>query len=715
MQKLLIAILSLCFVSSYAQPMFKVWETFGKKETIAPEAIVQDGEGFLWIGTYSRGLLRFDGTSIYTFDYDQEDASSINSNFVTSLACWEDYIIGGTKSEGWFLLDKNTHLAERFNTSILEELKDQRVEDVLVLGDSLYISTYQGVCIQNLHTKEVTCTPVDLFTNGRKVAVNTIMTLEADPWNKNKIYLGSTGGLLHFDVLSRTYDYLAMPNEILNTAIRDEEGPLPLQVRDIYISTDKQLYMSTWGGGLLQYSSVDQTWKRYDFVLGKRDSPRALSYNVSHNIHPYNEDSLLVSVNKYIYIYDIPEEELSILDSSDNWQKDGAGYYNFAFLGMEDGSIVLTNEKTLLRSQAKTSISYPHVSIDHIRLNESSIIPKSRIVEGIEIEGGPNNIEIFLSSPNYDKADRLFFKLEASMSEWQEVSGNTVFLTGVSNSDQLLIKKGEDTITAFSIRILYPIYNRWWFYPSIALLICALIVAFFWIQHRARLKASQIAQDYEMKLSEMEMQTLRAQMNPHFLFNSLNAIKHYSLTKSPYETADYISKFSLLIRKILQNSTQTTLPLKEELEALKLYIEVEALRFQNRFDFTITIDPTLNTSDVLMPPLILQPFIENAIWHGLMHLDERGHLDVKIINGTKDITVTIEDNGIGRVKSMELKQKKAHQRKSYGIDITKSRIQLIEKTHKVKTQFWIDDLYDEAGQASGTRVTLVIPKIMDYE
>jgi len=713
MRNVLIVIGILFIGNTSAQPVFKVWEAFGKKEIISPEAIIQDKEGYLWIGTSTRGLLRFDGTALYTFGYDQEDPQSVNSNYLTTLVEWQNYIIGGTKSEGWFLLDKDNFRIKRFTISNVPKLKDQRIEDILVRGDSLYIATYNGLCIQNLLTQEIECMPVHEFSGGRNDLLNIIMCLEPHPSDDNQLYLGSTGGLLSYDISQATYKYFPMPISVLNTKITDESGPLPLQVRDIVIDQDHTLYMSTWGGGLLQYHPDDNTWNRTDFVPGKRESSKALSFNTSQNVMKYNSDTLLITGNKFIYVYDIPKQTISALTDSDAWRQDGAGFYNYEFLRMRDGSIVVTNDKTLVRSEPTKTNYYEHISIDYIQINESDILSKSELQNEVHIQGGPNNLQIFLSSPNFNQNDALFFKLDKGMSNWQKVSDNTIFLTELNRSDRLLTKTSKGQTYTLPITITHPIYEKWWFYPLIAILICGIIGVFLWTLHQARLRALSIAQNYEIKLSEMEMQTLRAQMNPHFLFNSLNAIKHYSLTRTPYETADYISKFSLLIRKILQNSTQKILPLEQELETLKLYVEVEALRFQNKFDFRVTVDPALNLSEILTPPLILQPFIENAIWHGLMHLDRRGLLSIDIAGREKNITITIEDNGIGRKKSLELKKTQSRKRKSYGIDITKSRIQLIEKTHNVKTQFWIEDLYATNGDAIGTRVTLVIPKITE--
>ena len=164
---------------------------------------------------------------------------------------------------------------------------------------------------------------------------------------------------------------------------------------------------------------------------------------------------------------------------------------------------------------------------------------------------------------------------------------------------------------------------------------------------------------HSRELAQLEMSALRAQMNPHFLFNSLNSIKNFALTKGPKETASYLTKFSHLIRLILQNSKSPLVNLKDELEALKLYIEIESLRFAQKFKFKFQVDEGLLISSIQIPPLILQPFVENSIWHGLMHKKEgEGHLIISVKDQGNSIQCTIEDNGIGREMAKKNQERK---------------------------------------------------------
>jgi ligand-binding sensor domain-containing protein/putative methionine-R-sulfoxide reductase with GAF domain len=216
--------------------------------------------------------------------------------------------------------------------------------------------------------------------------------------------------------------------------------------------------------------------------------------------------------------------------------------------------------------------------------------------------------------------------------------------------------------------------------------------------------------DTQRKMTEIEMQALRAQMNPHFIFNCLNSINRY-IVKSDQVTASlYLTKFAKLIRLILDNSNNKNIILTNELEALKLYIEMEALRFDKKFDYRITVDASVNTDNIEVPPMIIQPYVENAIWHGLLHKETTGCLCISISLPEENILqCIIEDDGIGREKAKELKSKSAITRKSLGMKLTENRLTLLNKYAELNASVDIIDLKTTNDEAIGTKVILKIP------
>jgi hypothetical protein len=212
--------------------------------------------------------------------------------------------------------------------------------------------------------------------------------------------------------------------------------------------------------------------------------------------------------------------------------------------------------------------------------------------------------------------------------------------------------------------------------------------------------------ELQQHVTELEMQALRAQMNPHFIFNCLNSINRFILKNETEEASNYLTKFSRLIRMALTHSKKNFISLEDELEMLKLYLDMERLRFKNAFEYSITFKNSIDTGNVFVPPLLLQPFAENAIWHGLMHKDGQGHLDIGLRVDNKILTCTITDDGVGRSKAAEIKSRSTEKSKSMGLQITSERLALLNKENDQPTLFNIEDIINEDGKPAGTRVVL---------
>ncbi len=215
--------------------------------------------------------------------------------------------------------------------------------------------------------------------------------------------------------------------------------------------------------------------------------------------------------------------------------------------------------------------------------------------------------------------------------------------------------------------------------------------------------------DLEQAVSLSELNTLRLQINPHFLFNSLNSIKSYIIKNKTDEAADYLTDFSILIRSILQNSKEQVVSLKEEVETLLLYTKFERFRFQNKFEFVYEIDENIDIENVQIPALLLQPYIENAIKHGLASKEKNGALKLIIKDLDQEIEIIIDDNGIGRKRAAELKNSnEGHQ--SMGMKINEERIKLLNKINDWHISVEIIDKFTSENISDGTKVIMKIPK-----
>ncbi|WP_034644775.1 tetratricopeptide repeat protein [Cellulophaga geojensis] len=223
-------------------------------------------------------------------------------------------------------------------------------------------------------------------------------------------------------------------------------------------------------------------------------------------------------------------------------------------------------------------------------------------------------------------------------------------------------------------------------------------------------KQNQLTSDKKMLTLEQTM--LRSQMNPHFLFNSLNSIKLYIINNEKKNAVHYLNKFSKLVRKILEASSLREISLEDELETVSLYMHIENIRFSNKIDFTVDVDRDVDVNQVKIPSLILQPFLENALWHGLS--SKKGIKKIHLHISKQDeefIIIRITDNGIGRAASEKIKEAKVLKRKSLGIDITKERLKNFSKDYLNSFKVEFIDLKDEDKKALGTEVILTIPII----
>ncbi len=220
----------------------------------------------------------------------------------------------------------------------------------------------------------------------------------------------------------------------------------------------------------------------------------------------------------------------------------------------------------------------------------------------------------------------------------------------------------------------------------------------------------QVKAEFARQIAESEMSALRAQMNPHFIFNVLNSINRYILLNNSEVASRYLTQFARLIRLVLENSKTAKVSLEADMEALKLYINMEKLRFLDKFDYQIEIEEGIDQQFTQVPPLLIQPYVENAIWHGLMQKENGGLLTITLKQANEHLLlVNIEDNGIGRTQSALLKSKTAISHKSHGLQMTKDRIAIVNRLYGIQTEVAIEDLYNGDQQPQGTRVTLTIP------
>ncbi|CAN5392218.1 hypothetical protein BH09BAC5_BH09BAC5_24720 [soil metagenome] len=324
-------------------------------------------------------------------------------------------------------------------------------------------------------------------------------------------------------------------------------------------------------------------------------------------------------------------------------------------------------------------------------------------------------IRIFIEGLSFKDPGNINYKYRISGldNQWITTANREISFAGLSPgkySVEILAVNGDGTESThpavFNFEILTPFYMSIWF----ILILIIFSISVVWISAnyfvRKKQKRTEEKSETEKRIAELRLSALRAQMNPHFIFNAINSIQHFVLQNDSEHAYNYLAKFSNLIRLVLDQSQSESIPLDHELKMLKLYIELEQLRFERPFTYKIEVDSELQDENIKIPGMLVQPFVENAIWHGLLP-KKSGDATLYISFRTKQryVEITIEDNGVGR-NAVENTSHEKTKRRSYGLQITEARLKLAEQQHSDQPTFRIIDLKDENGIASGTKVVI---------
>ncbi|CAG2534864.1 Tetratricopeptide repeat-containing protein [Maribacter dokdonensis] len=299
--------------------------------------------------------------------------------------------------------------------------------------------------------------------------------------------------------------------------------------------------------------------------------------------------------------------------------------------------------------------------------------------------------------------DSLYVRKEQEISRAsrfnREIANAQNRLTGLEQERELSQSKYELALTEQELVKESNKRQQLVIYSLIFGLLLTLLAAFFFYRSNQQQKLAN---------NLLALKSLRSQMNPHFIFNALNSVNNF-ISKSDERSANrYLSDFSKLMRSVLENSEEDFIPLEKELQQLELYIKLEHSRFEDKFDYQITVDETVQVSKFQIPPMLLQPYIENAIWHGLRYREEKGELLVDVKENSEDsIIISITDNGIGRKKSAEIKTQNQKKQKSKGMGIIQKRVAILNDMYTDKVDIKISDLQENG---TGTKVLFILKR-----
>lgn len=507
------------------------------------------------------------------------------------------------------------------------------------------------------------------------------------------LWLSTINGLWKYT--KGTYQYLGDQSELLTGVSHSM----------FFNPSDSALWMGTNGAGIVIYK------KNGD--IEQMSTKDGLISNSIHQLY-YKSNSLWVATRQGLsFIPDIKEKKILNFTIDDGLPSNEItsvhSENNNIFVGTNKGLAIIDISKlTRNHTPPPTVITSVLVEGKQWHLNDSTI----------KLKHYQNTVDIKYVGLAYKNMGRLLYRhrMLGLDTNWVYSKSTSCSYSGMSSGEytfqvQALNSNGVWSATPTNQKFLIspPYWQRTWFVVLISLLLTGLLYLVYLIRVKEIRRRNELLNNINL----YKQQSLRQQMNPHFIFNTLNSIQYYILERDTISSHKYLTKFARLMRMTLDNSLSSTIPLRDEIDALRIYMELEALRLEGKFTFSIDHGNNESILDVKIPTLLIQPFVENAIWHGIMlKAEKKGHVDIIIREDGDKIHCKITDDGVGREEARRLQNLNSRVHKSRGYQITQQRIDLLNAMYKDKFNINISDLYDSEGKPTGTHVSIVIPKTL---
>lgn len=561
--------------------------------------------------------------------------------------------------------------------------------------ENLMITDGTGIWSYNFANQKLVLIPYSKQNTLNKESIShSLMTLMDD-----QVWMISGD-----DILS----YISESTEVLSFEISTDEAK---SINGYYTSIKPDYQDNLWivrkGDGIFQYNTKSSTYKKHTQSDG-------LIMDHMIDVEVDQENRIWAGGFNQFSIYNPENETFRNINLPMN--ENGFGSFNNRMIKLQDGHIICTLGDKVVEFYPDRVTSFSVKSkplISNVIVNGREIINNEN---PLRLKPDENNLQIqfgILMDQEVSPYD-MEYQLNGLDNEWHLnsssfeafynnlPSGNYTFKVRALAKDKSWISEESN----FELIIDTPFYKTIWFSLLLLLVSAYLIYALYNYRVRQIEKTEKLKTEFNKQIAETRLQALQAQMNPHFIFNCLNSINRYIIKNDVKNSSLYLTKFAKLIRLILDNSKHRYVPLSNELDALKLYLEMEAFRFEKKFQFHIDIDDQIDPNEILVPPLIIQPYAENAIWHGLLHKEEEGELKIIIKGEGNILEIEITDNGIGREKSMEYKNNQSETRKSYGMKLTEERLTYANDSILKNAKPEIIDLYKEDGSPAGTKVII---------
>lgn len=677
---------------------------------IAFSSVLKDNEGNYWFSTINNGILRMANLNILCWNYQTnpdfpDQFSHLIANDKHIYFTTIDGIIGNFKNDlrtiqlspnslksdiGAVFYDEveNCLLFNKMNSIfqykdgkiILLNSNTHPVKNFYRYKNNYLLATSQGTFLYS--------TPKNRFLEKKLIMEGWSRDIIKSPFNDH-VFIATNTGLVECSLINdqfKQHKTYAKNEQILSLC-----------------ANNNQLFYLAFNGEV--------------FSLGENRKPTFL-FKMDEQFRlvkmKYKNEKLYLASNLGLLIFDLKTKKKSLITiydglSSNNikdiafssntcWLATGKGLNRLSMSDLNDKNL---RGKIVLRQLKVNGKVVNFQDLRQLQFNDNL----SLLVDGLS----------YRSHGNFSFAYRF-----GRNSEWIKVPNSIEELTiprlpiGNFILEVKLIDANNNSslnVLRLSISVNAPFWQRWWFYLLIVISVGAISFLIF------KRRVSQLRKKQEQRLRHLKLENelrltqqnaLKAQMNPHFLFNVLNSIKGFIYENDKKNAARYLSDFSNLVRKVLDMSSLPTVTIGEELETVKLYVSLESMLLEDNFDFELDVDEAIDLSAFKIPSLLIQPYIENAFKHGLRHKKGQKKLDLRVSQVDDVLKIEIEDNGVGRKVSAQINQKQSHNHTSFATKANEKRLELLNFERKGFVGVEMEDLMDEKCECTGTKITIRI-------
>lgn len=705
-------------VTSYNGTTYSVdTATLDLKETllynIAVRNVLEDKNGSTWISTIDKGLVKIQQKRISSYTINDKTLNDQIAQHFNTLLVYNKKIFAGN-NYGEVIVYDGLYDIKKISLGN-EKNMDGTVRKILELKNSIYVACQTGSFLMDKKSIQV----LRRFEGQENASTKAALVL-----NDSVLLLGS-----HVQVKK----YNIEKNEITGSVIKRVTALGLGPGKKIYIGSNEGLYR--WDKDSLYY--FGRQYKAFSYrvntICTTADSLVWIGLG-SDSLLILKNDILIRSIAlgdiipgnicKSLYSNKAGEVWLGTNKGLNKieYQNDSKGLtYLNTFFGLSDGligeqvnDITINNDTVYVAtsggiSYLPASLHLPVADITTFITRVSVDGKDTLVLDSYSLPYDKNNISIDFSGVDLTGYYPLF-EYNINNTDWVRLDKNSIELRLLSGNYTIRIRavKRDGTPSSQSAAINIYIETPFWksgIFWSVLVMVL-FIATFLFLQNSNRQKQKKAVEKVltEKKLGELEMQALKAQINPHFVFNCLNSIKGFIYDRD-YKQADiYLDRFSALLRSTLDNSSSSIISLQDEISYLDNYLQLEKLRFEDKFDYFISMDETIDPTTVFVPAMLLQPYVENAIRHGIGHLEnKKGMIKITVKKETRNLVCEIEDNGVGREKAFALRNELHTEYQSRGMQLSKRRAELYGIEQEIV------DKKDGQGNARGTMIVLKIP------